>query len=86
MKQSEELRMTYSGILSHKGERTVRVIFERGTQDFAEGIIPSGMIEKSSGFTQEELTQLSTYLKANADDIFQKAKLVNPIRGLIRET
>lgn len=80
MNQSEELRMTYSGLLMYKGEKTVRVKFERGKNDFAEGIVPSGIIEKSAGFSEEELEQLGNYLKFNASDIMTKAKEVNPIR------
>lgn len=80
MNQSEELRMTYSGLLMYKGEKTVRVKFERGKSDFAEGIVPSGIIESSFGFSAEELEKLSDYLKYNASDIMAKAKEVNPIR------
>lgn len=85
MNQSEELRMTYSGLLMYKGEKTVRVKFERGKNDYAEGIVPNGVIEKSSGFSEEELAQLSDYLKINAADIMTKAKEVNPIRDWLRE-
>lgn len=85
MNNSEELRMTYSGLLLYKGEKTVRVKFERGKNDFAEGIVPSGLIEKSSGFSNEELEQLSDYLKYNAADIMTKAKEVNPIRDWLKE-
>ncbi len=84
MKYSEEFRMTYSGLVSQKnGKKIVRVIFERG-KDYAEGIVPSGKIEKSSGFTSEELEQLSKYLRNQADDILSKAKEVNPLRNWIR--
>lgn len=85
MNHSEELRMTYSGLLLYKGEKTVRVNFERGKNDFAEGIVPSGIIEKSSGFSEEELQQLSDYLKHNAADIMAKAKDINPIRDWLHE-
>lgn len=85
MNHSQELRMTYSGLLLYKGEKTVRVKFERGKNDFAEGIVPSGIIEKSSGFSEEELEKLSDYLKYNASDIMAKAKDVNPIRDWLRE-
>lgn len=85
MNHSEELRMTYSGLLMYKGEKTVRVKFERGNNDFAEGVVPSGTIEKSSGFSEEEVQQLSDYLKYNASDIMAKAKEVNPIRDWLRE-
>ena len=30
MNQSEELRMTYSGIITKKGQKIVHVFFERG--------------------------------------------------------
>ncbi|MEY8391221.1 hypothetical protein D3Z36_04610 [Lachnospiraceae bacterium] len=82
MKQSEELRMTHSGIINRKGQKLVHIYFERGT-DHAEGILPSGKIEKSSGFTPEEISQLSQYLLQNADDIMERAKKVNPLRNLM---
>lgn len=81
MNHSEELHMTYSGIISQKnGKKIAHVVFERG-KDYAEGIVPSGTIEKSSGFTPEELEQLSNFLIQNADDILLKAKEVNPLRS-----
>lgn len=85
MNSSQEVRMTYSGLLEYKGKKAVRVVFERGKADFAEGIVPSGIIESSSGFTEEELERLSDYLKFNADDIFQKAREVNPIRDWLTQ-
>ncbi len=84
MKNSEELCMTYSGLLSQKdGKKIVRVSFTRG-EDFAEGIVPSGTIEKFSGFDADELSQLSEYLARNADEILAKAKEVNPLRDWIK--
>lgn len=80
MKQSEELCMTYSGVITKNNKKIVHVCFERG-KDFAEGILPSGKIEKSSGFTAEETQQLSQYLLQHADDIMKKAEKVNPLRS-----
>ena len=81
MNQPQELCMTYSGLLPQKdGKKIVRVVFERG-KDYAEGTVPSGLIERSSGFTKEELQQLSDYLVQNGDDILAKAKEVNPLRN-----
>lgn len=82
MKQSEEICMTYSGVITKNNQKIVHVSFTRG-KDFAEGILPSGRIEKSSGFTPEELVQLSGYLRQNADDIMKKAEKVNPLRSLM---
>ena len=85
MNQPQELRMTYSGLITQKnGEKIARVIFERG-KDYAEGIVPSGLIEKSAGFTQDELRQLSDYLIQNKDDILAKAKEVNPLRNWMKK-
>lgn len=77
MDKNEELRMTYSGLLLKDGEKMVRVCFERGKSDYAEGIVPRGTIEKSSGFTQEEIEQLRVYIQENASDIIHKAKEVH---------
>lgn len=68
--------MTYSGLLMKDGGKLVRVCFERGS-DFAEGIVPAGTIVKSSGFTGDEIRQLSVYLQDNAAQIMRKAKDVN---------
>ncbi len=77
MGKDEELRMTYSGLLLKDGEKMVRVCFERGKSDYAEGIVPRGAIVKSSGFTGAELEQLTVYIQDNATDIINRAKNVN---------
>lgn len=77
MGREEELRMTYSGLLLKDGEKMVRVCFERGKDDFAEGIVPKGTIVKSSGFSREEIEQLTVYIQDNATDIINRAKNVN---------
>ena len=85
MNQPQEFSMTYSGLITQKnGEKIARVIFERG-KDYAEGTVPSGLIEKSAGFTQDELRQLSDYLIQNKDDILAKAKEVNPLRNWMKK-
>ncbi|EOS23072.1 hypothetical protein C806_03175 [Lachnospiraceae bacterium 3-1] len=85
MHQPQELRMTYSGLITQKnGEKIARVIFERD-KDYAEGTVPSGLIEKSAGFTPDELQQLSDYLIQNGNDILIKAKEVNPLRNWMKK-
>lgn len=59
MNQPQEFRMTYTGLLPQKdGKKIVRVIFERG-KDYAEGIVPSGLIERSSGFPKKNCSSLA---------------------------
>lgn len=77
MDKDEELRMTYSGLLMKDGEKMVRVCFERGKSDYAEGVVPRGEIVKSSGFTEEEIEQLTVYIQDNATDIINRAKGVH---------
>ena len=85
MGKMEEVTMTYSAILRNaKGERVVRVNFERpglNGKDLAEAILPDAVIEKSNGYSQEELEQLTEYLKENGSDILAKAKgISNPLK------
>lgn len=72
-KKDEELKLTYSCILTRGKEKIVRVTFE-GKDAFAEGIVPDGKIEKQQGFTKEEIEQLESYLKTQEKDIMKKAK------------
>lgn len=76
--ENKELRMTHSCILSKGKEKFVRVTFE-GNDTYAEGVIPSGEIEKQHGFTEDEIEQLEIYLKMNKEDIMNKAKSITGI-------
>lgn len=83
----EEMRMTYSAIVTGKdNKKMVRVSFERNGKngkEIAEGIIPGGKIVKNNGYSQDEIAGLEVYLKANADDIISKAKVIsNPLKWL----
>lgn len=78
---SEEMSVLVSGML-HKGDKAfVRVSFLRG-KDWAEGIVPDGVIVKSEGFTKEEIGKLEDYLAEDKEQIMKQAKGVNPIRKL----
>lgn len=81
----QELRMTYSGLLLKDGEKMVRVCFERGERDYAEGVLPKGIIEKSVGFSPDEQEQLSAYLLENAHDIMRQAKEVNFLKSWLKD-
>ena len=76
----DDVSLTYTGIMKQGNEKIVRV----RDQDFAEGIIPGGKIEKSRGFSDKELASLSFYLKANEKDLYEKAKEITGFRGYFR--
>lgn len=80
-KKTEEMNVLVSGVLHKEGRTFVRVSFLRG-KDWAEGIVPDGVIEKSEGFTKEEIEKLEDYLTGDKEAIIRQAKSVNPIRNL----
>ncbi|MCI9144031.1 MAG: hypothetical protein HFH87_15680 [Lachnospiraceae bacterium] len=76
----DEMKMLVSGVVVKDGKKIVRVSFVRG-RDYAEGILPEGFIEKSEGFSQEEVGKLETFLRSNRQDILKEAKEINPLRN-----
>lgn len=77
----EDVNMLVTGML-HKGEKSfVRVSFLRG-KAWAEGLIPDAKIEKSEGFTEEEVGRLEAYLLEQKPMIMEQAKDVNPLRKM----
>lgn len=80
---AEDMNVLVSGVLHHEGKTFVRVSFLRG-KDWAEGIVPDGVIEKAEGFSREEIGQLQAYLAGEKEMFIQQAKRVNPIRNLFQ--
>ena len=80
----DEVKMLVSGLVVKDKRRIVRVSFLRG-EAYAEGILPEGRINKSNGFTNEEIRKLENFLRANKEEILGEAKKVNPIRSWMRE-
>ncbi len=78
----QDVKILVSGAI-HKDDRTfARISFMRGT-DWAEGIVPDGVIEKSQGFTEEEIRGLEDYLVREKDMLISQAKGVNPLRNML---
>lgn len=80
-KISADINMLISGMIKKDGNSFARVSFLRD-KCWAEGIVPDGVIEKSEGFSEEELAQLTAYLEQEKDMILEQAKGVNPLRNL----
>ena len=79
----DEVNMLVSSVVMKDNRKIVRVSFLRGN-DYAEGILPDGVIEKSGGFTEEEVLKLENYMRANRKDILEQAKEVNPLRSWLK--
>lgn len=69
--------LTYSDIIDENDLETIQVRFERPTEkgfDFAEGLIPHFIFQKSYGFSEDELMQLERYLRNNSSLIWDMAR------------
>ena len=75
--------MTYSTpFKGEDGKKSCRVRFEREVQA-AEGILPAATIEKSNGYSKEEIAQLEEYLKNHSQDILNLASSIkNPLLNM----
>ena len=80
---SEELKMTISGFVPKDGRKSVYVVFEDGERK-AEGYVPDCVITQNEGFEEDEVKMLELYLKQNQDMIREHAKLINPIKALMK--
>lgn len=80
----EEMNMLISGFFTKDNRRLVRISFMRG-KDFAEGLLPDGAIDRSEGFSAEEIGKLERFMRANREEILAQAKEINPIRSWLKE-
>lgn len=76
----ENMQSLISGILTKEGRKFARISFMRG-EEYAEFIVPDGVLDKRKGFSEEEITELYRYVRENRNDILEKAKEVNPLRS-----
>lgn len=70
---NEELKMTYTSVLTKEGKPHISLLFERGT-DYCEGAVPSCTITKNHGFSEEEVEALTQYLISNKKQIIEQSK------------
>ncbi|WP_300803068.1 hypothetical protein [uncultured Acetatifactor sp.] len=82
----DEVKMLVFCVVEKEGRKIVRVSFLRGMEeersmDYAEGILPDGIIVKSEGFSETEVQKLEAYMRANRKDILKQAKEINPLRN-----
>ena len=72
----EELKTLVSGILKKDGRRIARISFMRG-EEYAEFILPDGILDSRKGFSEEEILKLQDYVREEKDSLMEKAKGVN---------
>lgn len=80
MEEMEGIQSFISCILTKEGRKFARISFMRG-EEYAEFIVPDAVLDKRKGFSEEEITDLYRYVRENRDDIFAKAKEINPLKN-----
>ena len=80
----DEVKMIVSCVVVKDNRKIVRVSYLRGN-DYADGLLPDGIIEKAGGFTDVEVRKLENYLRTNRQDILNQAKTINPLRNWLGE-
>ncbi len=80
MEEIEGMQSYISCILTKEGRKFARISFMRG-EEYAEFIVPDAVLDKREGFSEEEITDLYKYVRENRDDIFAKAKEINPLKN-----
>lgn len=78
----DEIQMMVSGRLKKDGREIVRVSFFRNG-DYADGVLPDAVIEKTSGFEEKELAILEKYLRDHKDEIYAQARTVDPMKNFL---
>lgn len=79
----EDMQVLVSGILTKKERKFARVSFTRG-EDYAEFIVPDGVMDRHKGFSEEEITELYKYVRENRDTLMKEARGVNVMRNWLK--
>lgn len=79
---NEEMKMTYTSVVTKDNKPMISLKFERGT-DECEGSVPDCVISKNSGFTDEEVEGLEHYLRMNKKTIIEEAKKISGLFSIL---
>jgi hypothetical protein len=78
----DEVTLNLSGVVGKDGQKIAYVRFSRG-DDFAEGYIPDCIFTKVQGFTEDEVSMLTDYLRANLTELKKRAAGINPLTAIM---
>ncbi len=73
---NEEMKMTYTSVLTKNGKPHISLLFERG-KDSCEGSVPECTITRNNGFTADEVDALEQYLSMNKKQIIDNSKRIS---------
>lgn len=78
------MNLLISSVNNKDGKNFACLRFEDGAA-FAEGIIPDCKINKSQGFSKEEIVQLENYMKENLSELKKQAGKINPVKAMMED-
>jgi len=78
----EEMKMTYTSVLTKDGKPHISLCFERGN-DSCEATVPDCVITKNNGFSKEEAEALEYYLRANKQTIIANSKNISGLFNIL---
>lgn len=78
------MNMTISGVSTNKeGMQVAYVSFEEDSR-LAEAVIPECKFIRNEGFTDDEIAQMTDYIKANLTALKKEAAKINPIKAMMQ--
>ena len=81
---SDEIKMSVSLLSTSGDKRVVYVAFSDGDKS-SEFVLPEAELVKNSGFSEEEIGQLTDYIKSELGEIYKIAGNINPIKNFMKE-
>ena len=79
---NSEIKMSVSSMTRTKDSKAVYVLFEDNGKS-AEIAMPECKIVNNKGFSDEEIAQLTDYVKNEHDSIYELAKGINPMKAFL---
>ena len=79
---NSEINMTVSTMTRHGDDKAIYVVFSDGTKS-AEFALPANRLVSNTGFSDEEIAQLTDYVTNEQDEIFAIAKKINPMKEFL---
>ncbi len=81
---NKEIGMNVSLLSTSGDKRVIYVSFTDGNKS-AEFSLPEVKLLRNSGFSEEEISQLTDYVENSQDEIYRIAKNINPIKSFMKE-
>ncbi|MDO4187415.1 MAG: hypothetical protein Q4D29_00360 [Lachnospiraceae bacterium] len=79
---NEEMKMTYTSVLTKDNKPLISLSFERG-KDSCEAVVPECKILKNDGFSEEEVEALEYYLRVNKQTIIDNSKGISGLFNIL---